>query len=271
MSEVSGQDLLPRVHQAIALQRTDPTSAFRELQALSKQGCPEGMLQLAWCYQVGQGTKIDSVQAEMWYRRAQEKGSEDVKRQVRLYHAIALQKLEPVRAFAELNTLSQEGHPASMVSLARCYQYGIGTPIDTIKAETWYRHALETGSGRTKRRALYYLGRLYLNQKNYAKAREMFAAGVELNDPPALYNLGRIYWRGLGIKAKPSEARVLFERASELGHLLARRNLAVLLMSGRFGVFNFIKGLYMMPKVIHGVLVVAYRSFDLDIPDERLM
>lgn len=264
-------DLLPRVQQAIDLRKTDAPSAFTEFQTLSDQGSPDAMLQLAWCYQVGAGTGRDSTQADKWYRCAYEMGSEDIKQDVRLYRAIATEKSEPANAFAELATLSHEGHPPSMVRLAHCYQYGIGTHPDIVLAEAWYRRAFEAGSGRAKRRALYYLGRLYLVQNDFHKARDMFAVGAELNDPPALYQLGRLYWFGRGLKSQPSEARVLFERASKLGHLLARRNLAIMLLSGRFGVFNFVKGLCMFPGTMLKGMVVAYRSFDLDIPDERLM
>lgn len=271
MRKISNPDSLLRLNRAFELQISDPVYAFREFQALSDQGDPYAMLQLAWCYQKGIGTTRDTILSEKWYSHAIEIGPENVKKDARLYQAIALESIDSARAFAEVQSLSQEGHPASMVKLGRYYQDGIGIPADATLAEAWYRRAFETGSGRAKKRAIYYLGHLYLAQNDFDNAFKIFTEGAELNDPVAIYHLGRMYWLGTGIKSQPAEARLLFERASNLGHLLARRNLAILLMSGRFGVLNILKGLCMLPLALLKGVIVIYKSLGYKIKDERIM
>jgi len=190
---------------------------------------------------------------------------------LRVRQAHALRETDPVRAFEEFRALSDQGYPDGMLQLAWCYEEGIGTTPDMALAKMWYGRAYETGSEEVKKQATIYLGRFYLRQKDFAKAYEIYSAGAVLNYSPAIYNLGRLYWHGLGVKKQPREARKLFERASKQGHLLAKRNLAVLLMSGRFGIFNIATGLYLLLQSIKEIWVVADKSLSDEHQDERIM
>lgn len=162
-----------------------------------------------------------------------------------LDRANGLLETDPVRAFQELRTLTEKGSPHSMLLLGWAYERGLGTTADMKQAETWYRRAYEKGSKKVSKEAACHLGYIYLQQKNSDKAHEAFAAGAAMDYAPAIYRLGVMYRYGRGVNKQPDKARSLFERASVLGHVFAKAELAKQLMSGQFGFFNIFRGFYM--------------------------
>lgn len=179
---------------------------------------------------------------------------------LRVSQAYALRKTDPLRAFEEFSALADEGCPDGMLQLAWCYERGVGTAPNLELTELWYRRAYETGAERVKMHALIYLGRFYLLQKDFAKAHEIFSAGATINYPPAIYQLGRLYSHGLGVERDPSKALLLFERASKEGNLLARWSMAILLMSGRFGVSNIGRGMCLLFRTVRDILSSIIRA-----------
>lgn len=127
-------------------------------------------------------------------------------------------------ALGEFQALAELGSPISMQMLGRMYALGWGTPADMDLAMTWYRRAQERGDWRSP----FFLGWIYLQRADYEKAFEAFTAGAALDHAPALYALGGLYRRGLGVAKQRKKARALFERAAALGHLFAKRDLALL-------------------------------------------
>jgi TPR repeat protein len=58
------------------LYRIDPVAALPELMALAERGSVWCMRLLAYSYEVGRGAAADLAEAERWYRRALERGSQ---------------------------------------------------------------------------------------------------------------------------------------------------------------------------------------------------
>ena len=170
----------------------------------------------------------------------------------RLNEAYKLLETDPAKAVKELQGLAELGSLLSMLYLGWAYQKcaGIG---DIKQAEIWFRRAYEKGS----RLAIYHLGHLYLKQQEYAKAHEIFSAGATMDYAPAIYCLGQMYMDGAGISKQPDKARTLLERATALGHVFAKRSLARLLMSGRFGFFSIFKGCFLLLGAVKDGLVVS--------------
>jgi len=65
-----------RIAQAYDLLKTDPVQGFKEYLALAEQGSVWSMASVGAAFQKGLGTPPDLAQAEKWYRRAYDGGSD---------------------------------------------------------------------------------------------------------------------------------------------------------------------------------------------------
>jgi TPR repeat protein len=54
-------------------------------------------------------------------------------------------------------------------------------------------------------------------ERSYAKARELFAKGCELDDGGACYNLGALYGNGMGVSRDDAQKRKWMAKACSLG------------------------------------------------------
>lgn len=189
--------------------------------------------------------------------------SEDEPDLIRLNAAYDLLQIDPAQAIKELQLLAEQGSLSGMLHLGWAYQKGTGNGVEPEQAEIWFRRAYEKGS----RLAIYYLGHLYLRQKEYSKAHDIFTTGASMDYVPAIYCLGQMYMDGAGVSKQPDKARALLERATALGHVFAKRSLAKLLMSGHFGVLNFFRGCFLVLGALKDGFVVGMKE---DLSSDRL-
>jgi TPR repeat protein len=159
-----------------------------------------------------------------------------------LRRAHGLLATDGTQALIELKALADRGSTMSMVYLAHAYRTGIGTGIDLRQAEDWYGRAAKRGSTL----ASYELGRVCLELKRYADAKEAFNVGTAKSYAPSMHMLGMMYFKGSGVDSDLSKARDLLERSAALGHVFAKRNLAMLLIKGRFGLLQVPRGLWLL-------------------------
>jgi TPR repeat protein len=90
-----------------------------------------------------------------------------------------------------------------------------------------------------------FLGRLYYNQHDFAKAEELLSVGVSKNDPRAMYWLAQLYLAtSLHGLEKIDEALVLLRRAMLGGHIQSGRKLGRMLMTGHHGYLKIFKGIF---------------------------
>jgi uncharacterized protein len=155
----------------------------------------------------------------------------------RLRAAHGLLKADPGHALRELEALAHRGSPMSMVYLGDAFRRGVGTPINIEQSENWFRRAYEAGSVE----GLFQLGSLLLNLKRGDDAEKIFSEGVAKNFAPAMDRLATLYLK-TGNAEKLAQAKTLLERATELGNVFAKRHLAGLLLSGRYGVRGMLRG-----------------------------
>jgi uncharacterized protein len=163
---------------------------------------------------------------------------------------------EPERGVQELKALAEAGSVLAMLHFGWALENGSGTKVDHRAAETWLRRAYEKGSDV----AGYYLGHVYLRQRDYVRAQEIFAGGASMNYAPAIYCLGEMYLEGTGIGKQPERAIVMFEKATSLGHVFAKRKLAGMLMSGHLGFTNIVRGLALFIGALKDGLLVGIRE-----------
>lgn len=174
----------------------------------------------------------------------------------RLNYAIELGRTAASKAFVLFKQLAEEGSAWAMHLLARAYAYGMGVTVDQGEAEKWYLRAYQVGSAHTKSITSFYLGYLYLWRKEYDKAIETLRSGVDLGYPPSGYLLAEYWRKGPGGNKQLSQARELHEWAAARGDIGSKYALVHLYLSGRFGIGQFFRGLFLYWRTIR-----EYRSY----------
>lgn len=130
-----------------------------------------------------------------------------------------LQKSDPGGALENMRTLAAQGSLLSIIEMGRAFALGIGTPKDDIEAERWFRRAAAARSVRGH----YFLGRLLLRMRRYKEAAEAFSFSAARGYSPALHDLGKIYFLGLGVEKNITLAERYLCQASESGSVFARK------------------------------------------------
>ena len=133
--------------EAYELREKDPVRALGMFQDLAEQDDSYAMLRLAWAHWHGQGTPIDKIAAERWYRRAYESNEETVKRQANYYCGVLL---EEQRRYAEAYEMFSLGaaldYAPALLRLGRLYLKGRGVARDRNRAMTLYEQAAARGN-----------------------------------------------------------------------------------------------------------------------------
>jgi TPR repeat protein len=179
-----------------------------------------------------------------------------------LIHAFNLLSRDPEEALVELKALADRGSIASMLYIAHTYRK---LKRDLPQSNEWFRRAMNAGSPLGS----YELARNYRNARNYAQALEILKVGDANDYAPSIHLLGVMYWKGVGVDKDIDKARKLFERASALGHVYAKRNLGTLLIKGHYGPRQAFRGLTLWAHAIKDAWVLSGDPTD-DRVDDRL-
>jgi len=133
--------------EAYELREKDPVRALGMFQELAEQDDSYAMLRLAWAYWQGQGTPVDKIAAERWYRRAYESNKETVKRQANYFCGVLL---EEQQRYAEAYEMFSSGaaldYAPALLRLGRLYLKGHGVARDRNRAMTLYEQAAARGN-----------------------------------------------------------------------------------------------------------------------------
>jgi TPR repeat protein len=159
-----------------------------------------------------------------------------------LNRARDLLAVAPDRARLHLEALAKRGSIMAMIYLAEAYFRGTELPGDREKVDLWYGRATDAGSIQ----ASCYQGWLKTIDGDFAKAVELYEIGVRANFTPSIYRLGRMYYSGLGVEKDLFRAMTLLERAAVLGHVYATRDIAWMMIYGKYGLLNIPCGLYLL-------------------------
>lgn len=171
-----------------------------------------------------------------------------------LHKAYTKLQTEPgLEAINDLEKLAERGSLMSMVYLGGAYEDGIAVLKNESQAENWYRRAMDGGSNL----AVYYLGHLYLDKQDYLKAKEIFSYGDLKGYSPTTYRLAYMYLDGKGIPKDERKAFELFKKASDDGHVFAKRKLAGIYLSGKYGVTNIFKGFFLFLIAVKDVIALS--------------
>jgi TPR repeat protein len=164
----------------------------------------------------------------------------------RLHEAWKLLDNDLPTAVAKLRLLADLGSIKSMVYLGTIYRTDVRIEKDLSEAEKWYLRAAQLDYIP----ATYGLGLIYLKRKYYRRAVEEFKRGAARNYMASIYMLGEMFYRGQGVAADVNKARELWERGNLFGYLYAKDALGKLLMTGKFGPLQWLRGMWLEHQAV---------------------
>ena len=159
-------------------------------------------------------------------------------------------------AYERYLPLAHDGWLEAMLRVGWMLRFGQGVAADADACERWYRAAAENGDPL----ALFYLGDLFWHQDKWSQAFLYMSRAAEQHDPPALYRLGTFHEWGVGTPKDFTKAKELYERAAELGHLFARRQLVGPVLRGQFGAAAIPRGLLEFLRILRDVFREGLRN-----------
>jgi len=125
--------------------------------------------------------------------------------------------------------LEKAGSLDAIAEIGNIYELGGGgVEQDFLEAKKWHTKALNYANDPM---ACLALGRLYYFgngvEQNYEKSFSYFNRLKEQNMPGALYALGRMYEKGEGTNQDLDVAQQYYEKAIQLGHAVAQRDIGL--------------------------------------------
>ena len=101
-----------------------------------------------------------------------------------------------------------------MARLGMMYYYGTGISRNEYNAMYWLGLASDSGNAE----AAYQLARAAYSAGNYDQAREFYLSAAERGDVSSMFELGLMYYNGVGVDQDYAEAKSWFTKAAEGGN-----------------------------------------------------
>ena len=172
----------------------------------------------------------------------------------RFNNAKSLVAKDRKKAIEELEQLASSGSVLSMLYLGNLYKYGSNP--DLSKSGTWYRAAYERGA----LDGIAGLGIHYLSQNRFEDADRVFTEGVNDNDSVSTYYLARSFVLNPKSRKSYQKIKELYERATDLGQVRSKNQLAFILMKGHLCFQNIARGVYLYFSSVVDGLRIAIRD-----------
>jgi TPR repeat protein len=164
-------------------------------------------------------------------------------------------------AFQEYCALANDESITGQLMVGWMYHSGLGVEQNLEKAQQWYQKAANANSSEGE----FYLGALYRSKQQYPQAVEWLTKSAAQKYMPAIYRLGKMYDIGEGVNKDHAKAYKYLEQAASMGHLFAKREIAVKMIKGHSGAINILKGVFMFIQV----LFAGVRTISID-PDNDM-
>jgi TPR repeat protein len=159
------------------------------------------------------------------------------------------QKDKYAEALPKLLDLESRGSLEAKFCLGYMYQEGLGVSKDYDEALARYRDLSEAGAPLGS----FYAGATLERQKRFSECIEYYRIGAQQNNVSSAYALYRLSKNNIA-NISESDAAKYFQQAIDGGHLYAQRDLAHLMLRGKYGVSGFFRA---MPLFISGFINMA--------------
>ncbi len=197
----------------------NPAELFAVLAGEAEKGNPQAMVNLGTLYENGVGVRRNFTKAFEWYDKAATAGNPEGYMRVGAAYEIGVgTQVDLEKAFLNYEKAAEQKIPNGLYKLAEMYIHGLGVKQNQVWGVSLLERAKEAGhAGGANDLGLIYFEGLYGQQKDLAKAREMFMAAADLGNGEAMKNVGVIYREGMGLDADPVEAMKWYMLAFEAG------------------------------------------------------
>ncbi|BAL85009.1 hypothetical protein SELR_pSRC102020 (plasmid) [Selenomonas ruminantium subsp. lactilytica TAM6421] len=184
-----------------------------------ENGYNEGWYNLGKSYHYGIGVEIDSDIAIYYYQKSfnlHGNCSGEIANQIGLvYHEIKKEN-EPANHW--FKRAGELGYSYGWSNLASSYENGRGVSIDIEKAKEYYIKAYDIGDNSAGKFANS-IGVIFANEKNYTSAYKWFHLAAKDGFGWGFYNLGCLFYHGLGVEKNNDIAIYYYEKTSYIDSL----------------------------------------------------
>ena len=163
-------------------------------------------------------------------------------------------QVDRTAGLAEMEEIAQEGSVDAMIYAAGALSDRGASKEDIDRAIQWYRAAEVRGWPPASHR----IGRLEFHNGNMKAALDAFGRGDELKYVPSTFRLGLMYKDGPADLRDADKAMVYLKKASDGGHLFAKRTLALMYMQGKAGVLGVPKGVLTLVTIWFDLIKIAF-------------
>lgn len=233
-------------------------------------GDAQAQFSLGLCYEWGDGVTRDIAEAEKWYKKAAEKGSEEARTRLLSIAMIKDQVTDPDMKYGVLwwqqnaekgdakaqyttgylletgfgkvkdldmavqwyKKAAEQGFPAAENALGNCCLYGRGVEKDFVEAVKWFQRAAVHGIAAAQGM----LGACYYDGKgvpaNGEEAVKWLRMAADQQNAPAQTLLGLCYINGKGVEKNMAEGIQWLQKAEGLGDIRAKTTLGTCYFSG---------------------------------------
>jgi TPR repeat protein len=200
-------------------------AAFSNFKLSAKGEDSFGMLCLYKCYQHGFGCEKDTVRARKWAERAA-KIDHIGKYEFSKY----LLELGELKLSAEyLEKAAESGLVEAKYEMGCYYRDGIGVDKSNLKAKVWFNQGASAGHNPSKNN----LALLHNSSFDFHAGFSILSELASENYAPAIYNLGYMYEKGMGVEMDLRRATDLYHLGASHGYPQAQHALAQCYRSGK--------------------------------------
>ena len=241
-----------------SLAGTSDTAQVRQArgiyQNLAERGDRQAQLKLGYLLEQGLGGKVNMQEAAHWYELAANQGHATAQyllgrlnqlgqldkapnyEVAKQWYSRAMSNYAPAavalgfiyetvddnykQAFTAYELAANKSSVIGEFDLGLVYEYGKGRPVDNHKAEELYKSAAERGHSR----AMVQLAGLYANDKKLRDEKESvkwYKKAADLGDRNALYQLGYLAEKGIGMSKDPAFAFTQYQASADKGNAQA--------------------------------------------------
>ena len=194
-----------------------PGQAFRLYARAGRSVLAEAEYGVARCYLDGVGTPASRTEGIRWLERAAHQGHIEAQSQLAVFYLLGSGR-DYAKAMQQARVAAEAGSGEAQALLAFILSSGPPDMRDLDQADLWYERSATAGCPQGM------LGHaLALNRKGGAETAQREVAvqlgkAAEAGLPAALYALGVITERGLGVTRNEAAAADFYRRAAEKGH-----------------------------------------------------